>query len=772
MDLKKFLPIQNRNLVKNNEEYFWALLIEPNFVQVGAWRVVEGIVQVTHISPAIAWESFQDLVDATDSALSSVVSELPSNAKDPAKTVFGVTNSWLADGAIKPNYLSEIKSLCEQLGLKPIGFVVLPEAIALYLKYQEHSSVSAVFIGCYKKFVEISVFKLGNLVGVTSVLKSVSLVEDVIEGLVRFSISDGIPNRFVLYGGKESELEDLRQDLLAFNWKEFVNLRFTHQPKVEVFTCDEKVRAVSLGGGVEIAHAKGLSLSGLANTDNSFSSKVDEIVFKEDANFLQNQNQEDLPPKYFGFETKSFDNSFFEEMHKNLTNLGNNLSGEVNDFENLGVIEHYQDEKVAVSQNDQSSVQKFQNQEHMHDNSKDQKIIKSFTLFKPYFLTSFFNRLISIVKIKFVAAFFVFLLVFLGFFIFWWNYPTAEVVIYVSPRKLEEKFQLKVVENAKEEDINSGILYGNIIKTNVSGRKTKETSGTKIIGEKAKGEVTLYRVGSQIVLKAGTILAGPGGLKFTLDDDVVVASGSASSPSESKVSVTAMQIGADYNLAAGASFLVSNYSVSDIEGKNQNAFSGGTSREVAAVTVNDHKELTNSLKEELVLIAKSEFEELLSLDEVLINDSFEVITNESRFSHNVGAEANSVELFLDVTVKALTLDKSKILDFVESIVNSKIPEGFVLRQDQIDFYFSLIKKDDNFYFFDIFVSVNLLPQVNPDLISQKIRGKYPEIAEEILQNEVPGYVRAEIKLKPKLPVKLGTLPQVVKNIDVQIASEK
>lgn len=778
MNIKKFLPIQSKNF-DNSEEYFWSLLIEPGLVQAGAWYVSQDIVQIASVSPSVAWELPEELVDASDSALSSVASELPLSVKDPVKTVFGVANDWLSDGVIKSEYLSKIKNLCSELGLKPIGFVVLPEAMALYLKYQEHSPVSAIFVGHHQESIEISVFRLGNLLGVTSVVKSVSFVEDVVEGLSRFSISEGVPSRVILYNGKESELESLRQNLLAVDWSLFKNLRFIHQPKIEIFSPDKKIRAISFAGGVEIAKAKGISFAEIADVGEKNVVEANQAN-QHDKPELVSEDLKELPPSYFGFSSKFSD----KESDGENVELHRNIDFVNDEFDALGDLNKIKEE-VYDNASVASAQIKTKDQENINRNV-DQRLIKSmdtdkkkklidFKMPKFFFsLIPFLKNALLAIKTPIMVGFVVLITIFVSGFVAWWYYPTAEVVVYVSPMKLDEKIQITV--NAKEDrdDNNNEILSGRIIQTNVSGRKTKEASGTKVVGEKAKGEITLYRVGPEIKLKSGTILTNMGGLKFTLDDEVVVASGSASSPSETKATVTASQIGTDYNLAAGAVFSVSNYSINDIEGKNENAFSGGTSREVTSVTSNDHKELTNDLIDELLLVAKSELEKLLSADEVYVEKSLRSKANERRFSHNVGAEAENVELFLDLTVSAVAINKSKILELAISTLESKTPQGFAIRDNQVNFSFELANANNegNTYVFDVFIAANLLPQVDTEVIAQKIKGKYPLAAEEILQNEVAGYVRAEIRAKPKLPGRLGTLPQVAKNIDVMVSAER
>ena len=88
-----------------------------------------------------------------------------------------------------------------------------------------------------------------------------------------------------------------------------------------------------------------------------------------------------------------------------------------------------------------------------------------------------------------------------------------------------------------------------------------------------------------------------------------------------------------------------------------------------------------------------------------------------------------------------------------------MPSGFVLKDDQLAYEF--IANDNNG--FDVRLIANLLPNIDPNEVAKKIAGKYPTLAEDYLSN-MAGFARAEFRLKPYLPGKLGTLPHVPKKI--------
>src|SRR3989304_7085435 len=166
MDLKGLLPKKNDDV-----ENFWSVIIEPEWVSAGIWRLKDKNVQVISISPPSAWTTDEDLITACDASCSSIVQSFPEDVEPPSKTVFGVMSSWVEGGEIKLEYLSKIKKVCSELSLTPVGFVVMAEALSNYLKSEEGGGVNAIFVGVSSENLELSIFRLGKLVGVSLVAR-------------------------------------------------------------------------------------------------------------------------------------------------------------------------------------------------------------------------------------------------------------------------------------------------------------------------------------------------------------------------------------------------------------------------------------------------------------------------------------------------------------------------------------------------------------------------------------------------------------------------
>jgi len=583
--------------------------------------------------------------------------------------------------------------------------------------------------------------------------------------------------RILLYDGRESELEETRQLLLKVNWEDFKDLKFLHTPKIEIINARQKVFAVSLAGASEMASvtsvevlkkpeedSKDLNANPRPETDfvsEDGSATPEELGFflekdiaEEPESSQKENNLKDRDKDSYGNDP-GIERTQIDEIHRNVEPVDDGKVGRMTEKSDEGV-----DKEVSTPQVKKPSF--FTNFLNLKGRNMKFGLPKRTTF---HGLGFGFNKPLVVVTVTLL------LLLLLGF-ASWWFYPKAVVTIYVAPQHLEDKFDMSVDTEKDTSDFSEKILSGEVLQAKVEGEKTKDTTGTKTVGEKAKGELTLYRVGTEMSLPAGTLLYGPENLKFTLDKEVTVASGSAGLVGEVKTSVVAENIGAGYNLASGTTFRVGNFTTTDLEAKNETAFSGGTSREITAVSSEDLTSLEEDLREELAEEARKELIAKISEEVFLIEESYFATASSRTFNHKVGDEADTLKLSLGLTADIVSIPKNDIVELAKEILKVKIPEGFVLRGEQIDFEFKIKNTDKSVYDFEVRVVANLLPEIDTEVVVDKIKGKYPDLAEEYLNKEVPGFVRADIRIRPRLPERLKTLPHVTKNIEVEIAAER
>ncbi|MEK7525850.1 MAG: hypothetical protein AAB546_00025 [Patescibacteria group bacterium] len=734
-------------------EHYWTLVIETGWVEASIWTTEDSPegkkAKVIATSTSIAWETNEELIISADSALSDCISSYPENLPEPSKVVFGVPSSWVSEGNIQDIYLEKIRILCSKLSLEPSGFVVLSEAIAYFVKAEEGSPLTGVVVGLGREYLDVSLFKLGNLVGNVSVARSVSLTEDIVEGLSRFPVEDHYPSRFIIYNGKSGELELARDTLTQADWMRYEKLKFLHTPKIETMDPQKKVVAVSLAGASEIAGASVVE-SNIVETPSADLPSTSMLT--ED---VQNLETQTVDPRTLGF-------SLGQDVTQEFTN------------------------------NTQSSFAHHQPQSHVpHPNALASaplmaksflaKVTTNFSKFKmpaikstgvhlpkPHFKQTDLMENSLPFKIGTGAI----LAIFVGLFVGWWFLVKAQVTLYIAPKELSKK-QTIFVNTSGKSNSGSNTIAGKIVSKQVSGDTSGVTTGTKTVGEKAKGKVQI-RNGTSVAVKltTSTVVVSSGDLKFNPTQSASIsAATSPTSPGTAIVDVIAADIGSEYNLAKDESFKVGNYPKSEVDAVADTAMSGGSSREIQAVSASDQSNLEEKLIATLTDQGKESLTSSLADNELVIDDATEVTASEKDFNKKVGDEAQELKLTMTAEVSAPVISKDELNKLARAVLDPDVPEGFILRDDQIKNEFTVIDDKGGVLEVELNTTANLLPSLNPDEIAKKIKGKSSRDAQEYLST-IPGFSRAAIKLKPQLTGRLGSLPRIAKNISIEIAADR
>lgn len=764
-------------------EHFWSLVIGKTWVQAAIWRVVGEATEVVSEGSTASWQDGNDesLVEAADGSLSAAAANIGDDVSEPNKVVFGLSPSWIQDGTIKQERLGILKKLSNELELTPAGFVVIPEAITHYLKAREGAPPNTILVGLADDAIDVTLVQNGRNLGTVEVGQSISLGSDVSEGLSRLPSVSQYPSRILLYNHKVGNLEDARQNLFEANWEK-VKVPFLHTPKVEILPEDVAVTAVSLAGGAEVGQAKSIILPN-REEETAENEEAGEEIAGDEFSLPQERGQEEV--KDLGFVRGG------DVAEQELISVGGTQAPETSKF---------QSSPVSFGERSQTS------EDHKFDYAVGEiappkrvklagagYILRAFTsFFSNIRLPSFGLRGAGMLGVASTG----FILLLAGGGLAYWYLPTAQVTVYVAPRKLEKTLKLTVDSKLTVVDQAKKIIPGLTRDVNVSGDKTATTTGEKTVGEKARGPVTILHVGGSALLKSGTTLIGPNNLKFTLDNDTTVASGSSlTKPSKATALITAANIGAEYNLASDTEFSVGNFAKSDFVATNDNALSGGTSRSVSAVSEDDRANLEKELTNELLSWGTEELKKSLSENEVLVAEAATLMAEAKDFSHKTGEEASTLKLSLAGKVTATIIPQDAVNLLVMSELEKDVPGGYTLKSDQISVNYKIerpqpktqtktgtsqtakkTETDERIVSkaelkISAEIVANLLPKVNPEELAQAISGKYPTVAREYLAT-TPGYKRADISLSIQLPGKLGTLPRIAKNIIVEVASEQ
>jgi len=714
MELPNLLNKFAHSQETQKKEYFWAIEIWEKVVKSAIWVVEGGRAKTVALGSDEIWEETVDeLVNAVDKSLSTASERFLGEAEEPVKVLFGLPPGWLEEKEITASRRQMLQTLCERLNISPLGYVLTIDAINHRLKEVEGVPPSVILVNPQKNQVVVAVLEVGKVKKTEEVKRSENLAADVYEGLLRFEEMETLPARILLFNGED--MESARQILISFPWQQETDgrkLPFLHFPKIEILPQDFDITAVCSAGGEE--------------------------VFKKSPAALSE------PIVDFGF------------IHGKDIREGKQEAEEV-------------EKKIPENQHEETAVA----EEEMTERSEpvEMEIEETAGSAKrkfPSFSLPVFSRL-PLIGVIAGGIILVLGAVAIGLL---WYLPKAEITFYVTPKILEKEFKLIVDPNQEVMDEQNLILPGQLKESEADGEKSQSTTGKKTVGDRAQGEVIIFNTGGPKNLPEGTVFTGSGKLKFTLDRSVTVASGSgAAKASQVKVPVTAVDIGAEYNLAADSEFTVANFDTSVIQAKNDSAFTGGTSRQIQAVSEEDQDNLLSALTEELENQIKADFFKNLPSGQKLIEES--VLTEEvvKKFDRKIGDEAQTLNLSLRIKLTGLVFSEGEFLNLAEKELAGSVPDGYEARRGEINSKFEIKEKDkDGSISLNVFLSANLVPELDPVEIAQKIKGKNLSLAREYFST-LPGYVGSEIKITPQFPAWLLTLPRMEKNIRIEVRSQ-
>lgn len=754
-------------------EYFFALNIGPEKLVAGLWTIESGKLKIIN-SAAEDYTNQDEITNITDKLLDSVLGDSPF---EPAKILFGVEDSWLLDDDLKDPYLKLLRGLVKELELTPMAYVATSHALVHFLEKQEGSPVTAVMVGIGKKFVTVSSVRAGKLDSGAVIERTSNLGGDIEKGVLTSMKVEVLPSKILVYG--DGNLEKQKSELLSYPWMS--KLSFLHFPKIEILEPNLEIKSVCLAGAVEI------------NSDVKFDKQIDlNQTMSHKLSTPLGHSKEDVedktdvkietPAEELGFVagdiTKQADEKqkAQEEASDILDSDEEVIDDEaVQDGDSVDLLDVEKEDgilrkDVAPSESVVMRPEKdIDVQEDALPVNFDQNIGPVATESKVTGMLKGLSMPSQGKKIAIgLALLFVVLVAGLVFL------PKAVVTVYVEPRILEKDTQVLADPTIKVVDEAAKKIPAVLVDTQISGSGTSNATGTKKIGDSAKGVVVIINNTSEgINFPAGTTLTSPDGLKFKTDNSASVSATLADDTNKKTitVNVTAIDIGPEGNVPSGVNLAISKYSSSQAIAKTEGNLSGGTSKDVTVVTTDDQQKLLASVTADLKSKAKEQLQSKLNLtsaDKKVLEETIAENILKKTFNKNVGEPASNFTLNLTVNYKGTAFSDVDLKTMVAKLVETTVPDGFILNlgeaETQADV--SKIEKDGKVTFVARF-KARLMPRIDTNQMKGKLIGKTPMQAAEFLKT-YENVLGSEIKITPSLPSFLQRLPVLSKNITVNV----
>lgn len=330
-----------------------------------------------------------------------------------------------------------------------------------------------------------------------------------------------------------------------------------------------------------------------------------------------------------------------------------------------------------------------------------------------------------------------------GVYFFGANSPEANVKIIMNPEPLTKSISLKVKKDAAT-SAESKILKGISVEAETTQTMEAETTGEKLVGEKAEGKVKIYNFTSaDKTLKKGTELSYDD-FKFTLDGEVTIPAQTVdpvtlvATRGEAEGDVTATEIGEDYNISKDKSLSVKGYKTNEVAATSTSGFTGGESKTVKVVAATDltglsSKALTaNQEQGQTALAAK------VGSGQKYINGSGKSVVVTENFDAKENDEKDKVTIIQTIKTTGLVYPTQDIENVLDDLVKGFVPEGFTTSTEDRTVNVEVLGNSDvsvlNSEEADLQVTLKtfVVPDIDKDKLKEELAGKSISEAEKVL----------------------------------------
>jgi len=242
----------------------------------------------------------------------------------------------------------------------------------------------------------------------------------------------------------------------------------------------------------------------------------------------------------------------------------------------------------------------------------------------------------------------------------------ASLKLYYDSQTVEK--ETKILANINSKDRSDVPIF--VASVSADFTENKPTTGKKEIGEKAKGEVSIHNFDDKEKILAKNTVIEAQGIKFSLDNEVKVASsslaadGSVKLPGKTKGSITAIEIGPEANLAKGQRFKIDDLSISIYFAINDSQLSGGTRKEIRTVSKKDLQDLQDLILKKAKSQKNDKSGQILSKDDYLIKDLTQVNLTNLKYSKETGEEGDTVSLQAKADTKYYSMKDNDLREFI------------------------------------------------------------------------------------------------------------
>ncbi len=692
--------------VSTEETYLGIFLKEGEGILLYINQADNGDLKISKKEKFTFTDGWERLVEDVDGVLNRLETL---TGQSPEKTIFFIY-SHLVDPVTKDisrPYLQKIKHLVKNLELKPLGFIECHEAIRDFLQEKEKLPLTANLIEFDKATLSVLVYTTGRLIFSETVPRTARVIEDLLPIFERIKTQTVLPPRIILYNSKDLDLEST--SILTHQWgKDF----FIQLPKVQIFKEEQLIESFL---NVFSTQMKGQQQSTLGAEEQPIRQEHHEVMGFVIGDDVKEKPLSQMPEEQIPIQSTKL------KQPRSLSSL------------------------IPLAW-----LSKFL--------TTSQKT---------------FSRLFTKAKslpfpvLPIIGG----VLIFAAFFVMEYFLHTAKVRVFFPSQNLKKSLDVQAaVERVATKP---EVLALRVATETASLSESQPATGKRTTGEKAKGTATMLNYDSNSKTFAQGTIIQVKDLKFVLADDVTVASSSVAAdlslqPGKGNVSVVAEQIGPESNLAKGQKFQVVDSPQTLYLATNENAFSGGTKKDIQIVSEQDQAELDNKILAKAKKFADNQLKAKLSKDQRLISQLTGIDLGTITYSKDVGDEATSIEGKSSTAITYFVYNQPSFLQILAQSLKGEVRSGFKINDQKTVYKIKSVEQNDGIYVLAVDVQAKAAEDIKTTDLLSKLKGKGSGAAQELVKNEFRAN-GLELQISHPIPWLKNWLPLFKKNITLEIS---
>lgn len=680
-----------------------AMLLTDTTVQSLLLKITMEDTKILHKSPVLTYADAETVIIRADETLQ----ELGKESENVNEVIFVVDPSWLKAGDVIASKKPLIQKITTDLALRPVGFLVQSEVL-IQNSLAHNAHFSAVVLLLTSSQIAMTVVTQGKINPTQFVGRSQDVTADLQEAFARYLHEKNqahLPGKLICtsFSLTEEELVDCQQKLLDTSWGE--KAPFVQTPTIDVIKPE---LALSIVG-----QQAGNAIMGLHNAE-----------VKTMAPAAEKSHQVETEAAEMGFTTVD---------HKNVAPVADEERAvEVaKDFlpTSFGIPIKQSKADPAVETAVDDEVELAVETPETAPKHKKKGFLAGLFAGKP----SASGKKKHNPKLFIILGFVLGLLALLvgGYF---WILSATTVTAQITPvvKTVASDVSLTLDPDLDEADPENLRIPAQVVTKTLKTQTSGTTSGIKIVGDKAKGEVVIYnKTTSEKNFASGTVLEF-GDLQFVTDKEVTVPAATVEQSGnketktfgETKVAATANVIGVESNIGKDTELSVASFDKSTYAAKADTEFTGGSSREIRVVSQEDRDLLLSEAKKNLLKDAEEAFK-AESGDGTFILPTEEVTITKATFSDELEAAAEELVLDAEGTVSAVSYQAEDLVPLAEAVLGEKVPPAYQLSSEAPEILSAPAKNSDpeKAVVLQANLSAKAVPQLEPQTMSLELAGK-------------------------------------------------